>query len=480
MYARKSGARRWLVVAAAAAAVALVAILAAGCNDSADTVTEVYNETLSAPPSVPPVEPLGRHTVIVNLTAVEQTVEIAPGVTYQTWTFNGSVPGPIIRARVGDTVEVHLKNPATNAQTHSIDLHAVNGPGGGAGATSVAPGEEKAFTFKAKSAGLFVYHCASGIVADHIASGMYGAILIDPLTPQSHVDHEYYVGQSEFYTVGATNAKGMQDMDMTKLFAEQPPYVVFNGNTKSLIGDNALQAKAGETVRIYFSNGGPNLTSSFHVIGEIMDKVWPSGSLETSAEEGIQTVSVAPGNAVIAQFKVDVPGDYKLVDHAIIRVSEGAVGILHVTGDNDPSVFNALPTAAGGAAVTTTPAPTTPATNTTAAPSATQGTPPAATTGTAGALTQNMTDNVFGTKTYTVKVGEAVTFSLVNNGKVLHNMRIADAKGSFDSAQSVVSDPEFVPAGKTGTLTWTPATAGSYNFRCDVHPDQMTGTITVQ
>ncbi|MEP7216454.1 MAG: copper-containing nitrite reductase, partial [Anaerolineaceae bacterium] len=349
-------------------------------------------------------EPFGRHTVVINLTAVEKTVEIAPGVSYQTWTFNGTVPGPMLRARVGDTVEVHLKNPATNTQSHSIDLHAVNGPGGGAGVTSVAPGEEKAFTFKAKSAGLFVYHCASGIVADHIANGMYGAILIDPVTPLKRVDHEYYVGQSEFYTVGETNAKGMQDMDMTKLVHEQPPYVVFNGNTKSLIGDNALQAKAGETVRIYFSNGGPNLTSSFHVIGEIMDKVWPSGSLETPPEVGIQTVSVAPGNAVIAQFKVDVPGDYKLVDHAIIRVSEGAVAILHVTGASDASTFDAMPTApaSAGGSKSGTQTPTTGTPPTAVPPTVATGT----STGSAGAFTQLLSDNVFGTKTFTLSIGQ--------------------------------------------------------------------------
>ncbi|MEO8541741.1 MAG: copper-containing nitrite reductase [bacterium] len=457
-------------MAAAAIMLTLVALAATACSGSSEANAEVYQEPLSPPPVVPVAEPFGRHTVVVNLTAVEQTVEIAPGVSYETWTFNGTVPGPILRARVGDTVEVHLKNPATNTQSHSIDLHAVNGPGGGAGATSVAPGEEKSFTFKAKSAGLFVYHCASGIVADHIANGMYGAILIDPITALSRVDHEYYVGQSEFYTAGDTNVKGMQDMDMTKLVHEQPPYIVFNGNTKSLIGDNALQAKAGETVRIYFSNGGPNLTSSFHVIGEIMDKVWPSGSLETSPEIGLQTVSVAPGNAVIAQFKVDVPGDYKLVDHAIIRVSEGAVGILHVTGANDASTFNVLPTAPGTGPANTRATPT----SATVAPTVATG------TGAAGALTEVMTDNVFGTKTFTVSLGQAVTFDLVNSGKVIHNMRIADTKGSFDSGQSVVSNPELVPAGKNGTLTWTPTTAGTYNFRCDVHPDQMTGTITVK
>ena len=422
----------------------------------------------------------------MNLVAVEQTVEIAPGVTYDTWTFNGSVPGPMIRARVGETVEVHLKNLATNTQTHSIDLHAVTGPGGGAGVTTVAPGQEKSFTFKALSAGLFVYHCASGIVADHIASGMYGAILIDPVNGQDTVNHEYYVGQSEFYTTGATNAKGMQSMDMTKMFNEQPPYVVFNGDTKSLIGDKALQAQVGDTVRIYFANGGPNLTSSFHTIGEIFDKAWYAGSLESPPLRGIQTITVAPGSATIVEFKVEVPGDYKLVDHAIIRVSEGAVGILHVTGAANPSIFNPITSATGtatGAAAAPSPAATSAAPTATTAPATSPTTAASATTGTAapGTLTQVMKDNFFETTSFTVALGAKVTFQLDNQGKVFHNMTIAPADGNFDSAQAVTSVPQLIPAGKTGTLTWqAPNAAGTFKFRCDVHPDQMTGTITVK
>ena len=269
---------RWRRIFLPVLAAAPLALVAMACTDEG---MPTFNEALVAPPGVTAGHGRANTHVVVNLEAMEQTSEVAPGVTYTQWTFNGTVPGPMIRARVGDVVEVHLKNSAKNISTHNIDLHAVNGPGGGAGVTTVAPGQEKAFEFLAKVPGLFVYHCAAGIVADHIANGMFGAILIEPAAGLPKVDREFYIGQSEFYTTGDTGAKGLQDLDMTKLTNEEPAYVVFNGNTKSLIGDHALQAKVGETVRLYVVNGGPNLISSFHVIGEIFDKAWDYGTLSS-------------------------------------------------------------------------------------------------------------------------------------------------------------------------------------------------------
>ncbi len=439
----------------------------------------VITQTLVAAPGVPAGHARGQTHVVVNLEALEVTSEVSPGVTYTEWTFNGTVPGPMIRARVGDTVEVRLKNNSKNISTHNIDLHAVNGPGGGAGVTNVAPGEEKAFEFQAKAPGLFVYHCAAGIVADHIANGMFGAILIDPVVALPPVDHEFYIAQSEFYTTGANGAKGQQDLDMDKLMAEAPEYVVFNGNTKSLIGDNALKAKVGETVRLYVANGGPNLISSFHVIGEIFDMAWNYGTLLSPPLKDVQTVLVPPGGAAITEFKLDVPGDYKLVDHAIIRVSKGAVGTLHVEGPDDPKTFKSLSGVAGAAATGHDMATPTPG-----AASAPTATPTKAAASTAPPATGNpqvsMKDNLFAQTSYTVKAGQKTTFDLSNDGKLPHNMRIAQADGNYDGPQSVVSDPEIVNAGKKGTLTFTPASAGTYKFRCDIHPDQMTGIITVQ
>lgn len=468
-------------------ALALVASLGAGCASNGESLTTVTAD-LVAPPNVPP--PITRTTpehVVVNLTAEEKTVEIAPGVSYTAWTFNGTVPGPMIRVREGDTVEVRLTNPSTNTMDHSIDLHAVHGPGGGSGATTVLPGQTRAFTFKATTPGLFVYHCASGIVADHIANGMYGAILVEPGNGMpSAADVEYYVGQSEFYTTGPTNAKGLQALDYTKLLNETPTYVVFNGNTKALTGSGALQAKTGETVRLFVANGGPNLISSFHVIGEIMDRVWEYGSLENAPLKGVQTVLVPPGGAAIAEFKIDVPGDYKLVDHSISRVSMGAAGILHVTGPDNPSMFNPIEgvgTETPAASSTAAPSATTAAPSaTTAAPSATTAAPSATTaaptTPAAGVRTITMVtkDNYFETTSLTVSPGEKITFDVQNQGQVIHNLSIADAGGTFGAAAS-----QFVPPGQTIQFDWTaPTQPGTYNFRCDVHPTQMTGKITVQ
>lgn len=457
-----------------------LALLGAACDDDE---LPTYVQELVAPPGVPEAHPRGEARVIINLEAVEQDVEIAPGVVYNQWTFNQTVPGPMLRARVGDTIEVHLKNPSTSKVSHNVDLHAATGPGGGAGVTTVAPGEEKAFTFKAKSPGLFVYHCAAGIVADHIANGMYGGIYIERGTGLPEVDHEYYIGQSEFYTTGDAGDKGQQDLDFTKLSDEHPTYVVFNGNTKAVAGDNALQAKVGDSVRLFVANGGPNLVSSFHVIGEIFDRAWDYGATGSPPLEGVQTILVPPGGATVTEFEVDVPGDYKLVDHAIIRVSKGALGTLHVEGDENPDIFNSLSGVTGAAATGHDMAPvtTTPAATKTAAPTAapTRAAPTAAASSN-GNLKVLAKDNFFEPKTFTLKVGEEVTFELDNVGKVPHNMRIAQPDGNYDGPGSVVTDPEIVGPGKSGTLTFKPATAGKYDFRCDIHPVEMVGTLTVQ
>lgn len=467
---------RLRIRAAAIAALAGLAVIGAvACTDSHANSTQ--DAALAPPPSVPEPPPRGGNTIVVNLVAQEHQADITPNAQYTVWTFNGSVPGPLVRVRVGDNVEVHLKGDPNNTQVHNIDFHAATGPGGGADVTNVKPGEEATFTFKAKTEGLYVYHCAAGIVADHITNGMYGGILVDPPSRLTTVDHEYYVGQNEFYTTGDTGARGPQDLDLTKLMNEQATYVTFNGNTKAITGQNALQAKTGDKVRIYFVNGGPNYTSSFHVIGEILDRVWLFGGLMSSPAQGLQTVSVPPGGAAIVEFTVDVPGDYKLVDHATTRLSKGAVGILHVTGEPNRNIFDAPSvTPAPPTTATTAPSPS-PSPVATVSPTA-AASPGGATT---GELKIAMKDNFFEPDTLTLKVGQKVTITLTNEGKVPHNMHIAPLDGNFDAAQgSVLSNPDLTLPGKTGELEWTPQQPGTYKFRCDVHPDQMTGTITVQ
>lgn len=287
----------------------------------------------------PPIGDRAPKHVRINLTTEELKGRLADGTTYNYWTFNGKVPGPMLRVRVGDTVELHLKNQKGSRMIHSIDLHAVTGPGGGSKLLQVPPGEEKSITFKALKQGLFVYHCATPMVSNHIANGMYGMILVEPAGGLPKVDHEFYVMQGEIYTTGAFGKHGYQEFDVKKLLDEDPEYFVFNGAVGSLTKDHPLKAKVGDTVRIYFGVGGPDFTSSFHVIGEMFDKAWLWGATATPPAQEVQTVSVPPGGAFIGQFKLEVPGRYILVDHALSRMERGLAGYLEVTGQPHPEIY---------------------------------------------------------------------------------------------------------------------------------------------
>ncbi|MHA6278699.1 copper-containing nitrite reductase [Salinimicrobium sp. CAU 1759] len=303
---------------------------------------KVYGESeaeLTAPPMVP--RPVGKRAatkLIVNMEVVEKEMEMSDGVSYVYWTFDGSVPGSFIRTRVGDEIEFHLKNHPDSKLPHNIDLHAVTGPGGGAESSFVAPGHEAVFTFKTMNPGLYVYHCATAPVGMHIANGMYGLILVEPEGGLPPVDKEYYVMQGDFYTEGENGERGLQPFSMQKAVDEDADYVVFNGKVGGLTGDNALTAKVGETVRLYVGNGGPNLVSSFHVIGEIFDKVYLEGG--SMINENVQTTLIPAGGAAIVEFKVEVPGNLVLVDHSIFRAfNKGALGILKVEGEENEEVF---------------------------------------------------------------------------------------------------------------------------------------------
>jgi len=292
------------------------------------------------PPFVPP--PTNRTApakVVIEIEVREETKEIADGVEYTFWMFGKQVPGNFLRVRQGDTVEFHLKNHPDNKLPHNIDLHAVTGPGGGAEASFAAPGHETVFTFKALNQGLYVYHCATAPVGMHIANGMYGLIFVEPPEGLPPVDREYYVMQGDFYTAGRYREPGLQPFDMEKAIAEEPTYVVFNGREGALTGERALQAKVGETVRIFVGNGGPNLVSSFHVIGEIFDRVWYEGG--SRYQENVQTTLIPAGGAAIVEFKVEVPGNLTLVDHSIFRAfNKGAIGSIRVEGEANPAVFS--------------------------------------------------------------------------------------------------------------------------------------------
>jgi nitrite reductase (NO-forming) len=301
---------------------------------------EPIKAELTSPPHVPPAT--GRKLpakVIVELEVRELEMEISEGVKYTFWTFGGTVPGSFIRIRQGDTVEFHLKNHPDSKMPHNIDLHGVTGPGGGAASSFTAPGHESQFTFKALNQGLYVYHCATAPVGMHVANGMYGLILVEPPEGMPKVDHEYYVMQGDFYTVGKYHEKGLQNFDMQKAIDENPTYVLFNGSEGSLTGDRALTGKTGQTVRLYVGNGGPNLVSSFHVIGEIFDKVWFEGG--TRFQENVQTTLIPSGGAAIADFKLEVPGSYVLVDHSIFRAfNKGALAILKADGPERKEIYS--------------------------------------------------------------------------------------------------------------------------------------------
>src|SRR5205823_3004251 len=288
---------------------------------------------LAQAPNVPP--PIKRSyatKVIVKLEIKEVVRKLADGVEYLFWTFGGEVPGSFIRIREGDLVEFHLNNHQNNKMPHNIDLHAVTGPGGGAASSFTAPGHSSQFSFKALNPGLYVYHCATAPVGMHVGNGMYGMILVEPKEGLRPVSKEYYVMQGEFYTAGKFGEEGFQVFDQNKAVDERPSYVVFNGAVGSLVGDKALTANVGDTVRLFIGNGGPNLTSSFHVIGEIFDRVYSEGGTAV-AQQNVQTTTVPPGGSAIVEFKVEVPGTYILVDHSLFRAfNKGALGMLKVSG----------------------------------------------------------------------------------------------------------------------------------------------------
>jgi nitrite reductase (NO-forming) len=342
--------KKWLVAVA-------VAILAAcsqqpsSTGESADTggskqgdfgppQGEPVQAVLTSPPEVPPAT--GRKApakVIVELEVREVEKEIAEGVKYTFWTFGGTVPGSFIRVRQGDTVEFHLKNHPDSKMPHNIDLHGVTGPGGGAASSFTAPGHRTQFTFKALNQGLYVYHCATAPVGMHVANGMYGLILVEPPEGLSPVDHEFYVMQGDFYTVGKYREKGRQAFDMQKAIDENATYVLFNGSESALTGPNALKAKTGQRIRLFIGNGGPNLVSSFHVIGEIFDKVQYEGG--TRFQENVQTTLIPAGGAATVEFHTEVPGNYILVDHSIFRAfNKGALAMLAVEGEARTEIYS--------------------------------------------------------------------------------------------------------------------------------------------
>jgi len=313
-----------------------------GCEESysREIQGEEYARLTYAPYVPMPIMRKHPTKVIVDLETVEVTKRLADGVEYTFWTFGGEVPGKFIRVKTGDLVEFNLHNSPSSKMPHNIDLHAVTGPGGGAASSFTAPGHTSTFSFTVKNPGLYVYHCATAPVGMHIANGMYGLILVEPEEALPPVDHEFYIMQSEFYTEGKNGDSGLQLFSQDKAVNENPEYVVFNGSVGSLVGDKSIKAKTGETIRLYIGNGGPNLVSSFHVIGEIFDKIYGEGGTVVN-QNNVQTTIIPAGGSAIVEFKVDVPGTYILVDHSIFRAfNKGAIGMIQVSGEKDLAVYS--------------------------------------------------------------------------------------------------------------------------------------------
>lgn len=318
----------------------IIFLQACGSNES-NVISGVEHAKLTHAPYVP--QPINRDhptKVIVDMEVRELVKPLSDGVEYVFWTFGGDVPGEFIRVREGDLIEFHLHNHPSSKLPHNIDLHAVTGPGGGATSSFTAPGHTSVFSFTAKNPGLFVYHCATAPVGLHIANGMYGLILVEPKEGLPPVDKEYYVMQSEFYTEGSYGTPGLQPFSMPKALEETPDYVVFNGSVGALVGDKSLKANVGDRIRLYIGNGGPNLVSSFHIIGEIFDLVHAEGGTLAN-QKNVQTTLIPAGGSVIVEFKVDVPGRYILVDHSIFRAfNKGALGMLDVKGEENKDIYS--------------------------------------------------------------------------------------------------------------------------------------------
>lgn len=315
-----------------------------GLPNSLPALTE--EAVMTTAPAVPP--PITRkERALVKLTLETKEVDgvMATGVKkdtmYRFWTFNGTVPGPMIRVRQGDVLEVTLTNPKDSKMPHNVDFHAATGTGGGAFITTAPPGQSKVARLAMLNPGLYIYHCAVPPVPEHVANGMYGLILVEPEAGLKKVDREFYVVQSDFYTKEPFGYEGMTHFDNEKGLNEEPTYVVFNGRVGALLGDGALKANVGETVRIFFGVGGPNLTSSFHVIGEIFDNCYDQGSTG-EPQHNVQTTLVPPGGSCMVEFKLDVPGSYTLVDHAIYRLAKGCVGQLKVEGPENKLIYESV------------------------------------------------------------------------------------------------------------------------------------------
>lgn len=307
--------------------------------------TVTSDRVIADPTDIPgPISRTEPRTHDILLTAEERVAEVMPGVQHRFMTFNGQVPGPMIRVRVGDTVNLTLRNAPENGDAHSIDLHAVYGSGGGASYTEVAAGKEKTITFKATYPGGFIYHCGVSNFDMHVSRGMFGMIVVEPEEGLPPVDREFYLGQHELYTKGRFGVPGLQEFNDKAMLQEDPNYVLFNGAVYGLTEKEAgpMQAKVGETVRVFAVVGGPNLSSALHPIGNVWSRYWPQGAIMNDPLRYVQTAYIPSGSGFVGDMELPVPETIRIVDHAASRaLNKGAAADLVVSGSENPEVFQA-------------------------------------------------------------------------------------------------------------------------------------------
>jgi nitrite reductase (NO-forming) len=320
-------------------------------NTGGGTAKQVDVDTVAADPADVPA-PIDRDepaTIQQTLTTKEVTAEVEPGVTFDYMTFDGQIPGPMVRVRQGDTVELTLENPDGNAMPHNVDFHAIYGTGGGSIATTANPGSENKMKFQARYPGAFIYHCAVPNLDYHISAGMFGMIVVEPKGGLPDVDHEFYFGQHELYTNKDTGAEGHHGFDMDAMAAEDPTYVLLNGEkyAYAAAARGPLEVQKGDSVRVFLVDGGPNVSSNFHPIGNVWSRAYRDGGLpededlEAYADKQIQTMKVPPGSCMIGEMETPVPSRIKLVDHALSRVvRKGLLAEIDVLGDEEEDIYD--------------------------------------------------------------------------------------------------------------------------------------------
>jgi len=432
-------------------------------------------ERMTYAPAVPaPTTRTDQRVVEFEMDVIEGECPIDPANDVSTlmWGFRiggddttcGS-PGPILRARVGDLARITVNNLASSKNGHNIDFHSVTGQGGGAAATTVAPGESATINSRLLYPGAFMYHCAFGDVPKHIAHGMYGMFIVDPETPLPEVDHEWSIMQSEWF-LSEPGSTGVAEFDSERLLLEHPTYVTFNGRTDALTGDNALQMQVGERARFYMVNEGLNLASNFHPIGSHWDVVYPEAATHpiNRVIRGSQSTLVVAGGATVTELIGQVPSTIILVDHALVRTFyKGCIAQVVISGEENADIF-----AGGDAGEASEDGETeTVDEETESAPGTAEVIIPA------GAFDPANAATAFTPLELTVPAGTTVTWQ--NEDAVFHTVTSGTTNGSTGTPDGTF-DSGDVQAGESFSHTFEDA--GTFDYYCTPHP-WMIGQVTV-